>query len=495
MKKQKRRSPIAKSLLKNSISAYLSGIEIHNKPTFKYRYEVVVILTINAWELALKAYIYKHVKDFKIFNKDGTTKYFKECLECVRNKLGKAFMTTYENLGIMYLYRNKFAHFYVDDLEILIFSLLKKNTELYAKFIEKYFNISIGNVEDLVLLPIGFKKPFSPYDFISNETTLSKADPVIKEFVYSIVKSSQELHDNNIKESILIDFNVGLYSVRNLKNADIVASVNNAESKGLRFDVKKELKTASVVTNRHGSPVRIVSNKKDAEATLVYTEIEEGIFNEINNIIEANNLLARKEKKFIFGEQIYYRVYAERQFIKKEIDLIEMLVNASNKFYSPFLYWLNILPEDMFINYILDNIKTAKYPNIISTIRLIYILGNDYMKWYANRIAAEFRNIAQKPQYFYTAQKLSKRKRVKPVLEVLGYNKNSKIKTPWDDKEIKVIDLLSDLKKSESYLATSCIKVFEGDKTLKDICRKLDFVIYGRILSKKAESLSDLLNK
>ena len=37
----------------------LSAIELYNKPDFKYREETFAILSINAWELLLKAYILK----------------------------------------------------------------------------------------------------------------------------------------------------------------------------------------------------------------------------------------------------------------------------------------------------------------------------------------------------------------------------------------------------------------------------------------------------
>ena len=42
-------------LLRNAQAALLSAIEVYNKPTFSYREETFAILTINAWELLLKA--------------------------------------------------------------------------------------------------------------------------------------------------------------------------------------------------------------------------------------------------------------------------------------------------------------------------------------------------------------------------------------------------------------------------------------------------------
>ena len=47
----------AKELVAKSIAAAVSGIEIYNKPDFKYREETFSILLVNAWELLLKAKI------------------------------------------------------------------------------------------------------------------------------------------------------------------------------------------------------------------------------------------------------------------------------------------------------------------------------------------------------------------------------------------------------------------------------------------------------
>ena len=46
-----------RSLLDKSIASMLSAIEIYNKPNFGYREEAFAILSVNAWELLLKAYL------------------------------------------------------------------------------------------------------------------------------------------------------------------------------------------------------------------------------------------------------------------------------------------------------------------------------------------------------------------------------------------------------------------------------------------------------
>jgi hypothetical protein len=113
----KRRSPIALSLAKSSKSAMMAAIEIHNKPQISYRYEIVVLLLINAWELLLKAYIYKNLKAIRLFNDDGTTKPLPGCVACVFSNLGKDYLPVKENIELLYEYRNKIAHLYTGILD------------------------------------------------------------------------------------------------------------------------------------------------------------------------------------------------------------------------------------------------------------------------------------------------------------------------------------------------------------------------------------------
>ena len=58
---------VTKLLLNSSIAALFAGIEIHNKPNIPYRYPTTIILIINAWELVLKAYVYKYISKKNIY--------------------------------------------------------------------------------------------------------------------------------------------------------------------------------------------------------------------------------------------------------------------------------------------------------------------------------------------------------------------------------------------------------------------------------------------
>ena len=179
---------VSAALLGNAKSAMFAAVEVHNKPIFKYRYEVCTLLVINAWELVLKAYINNHLKSVTLIRKDGTTKPFLECIACVSSAMGKSFEPSRHNLEILYEYRNRVAHFYPDDLEIVVLGLLKASV-LFCEFIETQFDEKLYEEANLLLLPIGFTKPISPLDFISDQSAAKNCSGEVKAFLEFIRKS------------------------------------------------------------------------------------------------------------------------------------------------------------------------------------------------------------------------------------------------------------------------------------------------------------------
>jgi hypothetical protein len=127
----------------------LAAVEIHNKPVFAYRYEVSTMLVINAWELLLKAYIYKYLKSVKLYKKGGRTKEFEECVACVASTIGREFEVVKESLLNLYEYRNNVTHFYSEDLDALLYSLLRANVGFYVEFLEKRFSVDLSRETNL----------------------------------------------------------------------------------------------------------------------------------------------------------------------------------------------------------------------------------------------------------------------------------------------------------------------------------------------------------
>lgn len=266
---RKRKSPVALSLVRNSKAAMIAAIEIHNKPMFPYRYEVCTLLIINSWELLLKAYIYKFLKGVKLFRKDGTTKPFEECVSCVASNLGKDFQVIKESLERLYDYRNSVAHFYLEDLSLILYSLLKANVVFYSDFIKRYFQVDLSKETNLILLPIGFSKPYSPIDFLFNDSSLAGASEEVKRFINGIIESSQRLKSAGIEDSILVEFRMNLTNEKRIKNADIIAGISNTQPVTNAIVIQNSLENVRLTDDPNAKEIKI--SEEDLYQT-VFTE-------------------------------------------------------------------------------------------------------------------------------------------------------------------------------------------------------------------------------
>jgi hypothetical protein len=75
--------------------------------------------------------------------------------------------------------------------------------------------------------------------------------------------------------------------------------------------------TVARLTNDPSAPVvRLTRAPGQASGVLLHEELSEGLFEEINNVLDADKQLAGTADKFVFSEEVYYRVYAERHHVQ-----------------------------------------------------------------------------------------------------------------------------------------------------------------------------------
>lgn len=302
---------IIDKLLKNSKSSQLAVIEIHNKPIFPFRYEVCAILNINAWELLLKAFILKHRPEIKVINEDGTTKPFEECLGFVASELGKSFSVARQNIEKIYEYRCNIIHFYQDDIDVLLLALLSKNILLYHEFLLKYFEIDIANETNLILLPIGLKKPASPIDFLSNKSAIEQSSEAVQIFVKSIMRSTKEIYEEGLEDSILFSFKMALINENRIKNADIVAAITKDSNKAA---VSVENITGKFILTDDPTEEGVKKVKIDEENLFktLYTESYDAVSNKCRAIFSdfrANSAFNRRLKVLKDDPKFHKRRY------------------------------------------------------------------------------------------------------------------------------------------------------------------------------------------
>ena len=231
---------VVKLLLDSSQAALFAGIEIHNKPNIPYRYPTATILIINAWELLLKAYVYKYIGKKRIYADDTKhTITFSKALGLVRDDVNakqknQKFMAVCENLDKLNDYRCSNVHFCDNELDPIIFMLISKAVLNYDAFIRQYFNKDITKNDNLIILPIGMKLPFDPIDYLKQDFGKAHND-----FVNDVVQSIRSLNDAGIQDSIVIGFNLVTERVRDAKNADLIAALSNSpEAVALRRGIR-----------------------------------------------------------------------------------------------------------------------------------------------------------------------------------------------------------------------------------------------------------------
>jgi hypothetical protein len=301
----KDRRKLAKALKANARSAMFAAIEIHNKPLFPYRYEVCTLLMVNAWELALKSFIARKLKGVRLIKKDKTTKPFAECLACVASHLGKDFETSKQNLEVLYEYRNKVAHLYATELEVVILGLLKSTVLLFSSFMERHLKVKLHEADNLILLPIGFRKPTSPLDFLSNQSVTKGSSDEVKAFLLSIKKSSEQLQKQGVEDSIIVNYSMAIFSEARIKNADLTAAINNATAQENVISVQNIISPANLTNDPAAKQVRILEDTVfETIFNLTYFDVVHAAKERFSNFIQNrqfNNIMRELKKNANFA--------------------------------------------------------------------------------------------------------------------------------------------------------------------------------------------------
>ena len=101
--------------------------------------------------------------------------------------------------------------------------LMAKAVLNYNDFLKKYFNKDVSSSDNLIILPVGFKLPFDPIDYLKQDYGEAQND-----FVNDVIQTIRDLKDNDIEDSIVIGFSVFTESIKKVSNADIIAAIDQA---------------------------------------------------------------------------------------------------------------------------------------------------------------------------------------------------------------------------------------------------------------------------
>lgn len=244
-----KRKMVFHNLVKNSTAAYFAAVEIHNKPKIEYRYETVTLLLLNAWELVLKAYIWNKDKHHSIFEKNGHSITLSKALIFVNDHINignpKGFIAIKENLELIETYRNAIAHLYCENLEPCIFALVARAALNYVEFVKKYFSKDILADEGLFIMPLGFKLPFRPEDFLSKNSVYYSSSEGAQNLINKIIMVTENLKQNGVEDSVVLGFSVNLQSVNKVDNSDLLVAITSREKSDITLELVKKIKLSA----------------------------------------------------------------------------------------------------------------------------------------------------------------------------------------------------------------------------------------------------------
>ncbi|MGD0347015.1 MAG: ATP-binding protein [Terracidiphilus sp.] len=249
--------------------------------------------------------------------------------------------------------------------------------------------------------------------------------------------------------------------------------------------------TVRAVDDPKAIRVTLTRDPSKGGGTYLHEEVSEGIFDEINNVIDANRVLAKGQARFFLGFPVYYRVYAARRLIKQEPDQIYLLYHAAaSEFYAPNLFWTlgmnaEAIARDMVALYL-----SPRSPQIHWLMRTAILLGEEFSRWLYGRWDQKWHNYSQPPSFYFTFGKL---------IENLGNGDlrllaarstaSTRISVPGQP-ETACADLLEKPDLAEALLSSACTAIFEGNSQFRDAARTIDYFAHGSGIIERAKEIA-----
>lgn len=365
------------------------------------------------------------------------------------------------------------------DLEFTINELSKQNQSLIAFVVHS------------VSVPVVFQKP-GTYDIGEGKqkTAFGKGTVYFRHGAKSEPGTSEDIRQS-IERQLDLVRKSWLKGVRKVVEAPsgtqivTVRALGNSIA-GNTFDL-----VVRVVNDPNATPVRLTRDRNLATSAFVHEEVSEAIFDEINNVIDANRVLGKGQQRFLLGQPIYYRVHAERHHVaQSEVDVALLFHSGVIQFYAPSLFWLLALPEGVVAQTFLELYLNPVSPHIHFLTKSAILLGDEFSNWLFNKWHLKWTNHPQPPSFYWSFKEMIGRAKVEDKrLVVTKTSPTSQIVV--GNESATVSELMAKPERSATLLSRACMHVFEGAKgEMRSIARQLDYLAYGYAVHERANELT-----
>lgn len=268
--------------------------------------------------------------------------------------------------------------------------------------------------------------------------------------------------------------------------SEFVISSNSSNAK------VSNMRSVKATDNPKAFPVILTRNNQSAEGVFLHEQVSNEIFDEINNVIDANRILAKGRSKFYLGNEVYYRIYAERTGVKQAQTEIESLFHAGVfEFYAPNLFWMSQVSIKCISEAIEQVYLSPKGNQVHWLMRTAVLLGHEFSKWLLDRWNEKWKRYSQPPNFFFSFPELVRdMERNDARLASARLTLSSKIIAPGNI-EATGSELLADQSKAGSLLSAACLAVFEGRPDFRTTARQLDYLAHGTGIINKGKEIGE----
>lgn len=315
---------LTKSLIENSIEAFIHALETINRPSVKYRIEAFCFLFCNAWELLLKAKLL-HDREKIFYRKQrGKPRRSLSLDNCLNRVFTSEIDPTKLNVKTIHEFRNNATHLVIPFIPRDIMGLFQAGVLNYPKALQEWFGITLSD-----RIPLGMM--VLVYDFDPKQHSLEHARITRKlssetirwlsEFQRNIREQANSFEEG-VQQKFYIPIDLKLAIIRKPDKADIVLSSGIGgeeaiEKEVLIFEVPKD--PDKTHPYRRKEVVELVNQKLNGKLIIN--------FYDILCINRVYNIPSRAE--------FYYKpIFHQPQYSMSFVDWIINQFSKNNKFFA-----------------------------------------------------------------------------------------------------------------------------------------------------------------
>lgn len=239
-------------------------------------------------------------------------------------------------------------------------------------------------------------------------------------------------------------------------------------------------------------PILLTRDPAKASGEFTHEKISPELFDEINNIVDLNRLIAAGRDRFVLGQELYYRLYASRSLVAySKDDYHRLLRYALVDGYAPGLFWANRLPPEVLGETLSELYLFPHNVHIHYLMRIAVLLGDEFCDWLFQQWKRKWKNSIQKPRFYSAFEQMSARSMASDPIVVASRFTSTWHKSFPEEKPIKLSELAADKAIATRLLNDTCAKLGNGKNlsSYRSLARNLDYIAHGKELMERRESI------